>query len=672
MKKLLSLILAALLALTIVPTALAEDATELTYTPGKDLLLGEAEGLKVWLVGKKPKNFGVYDEFDNGYPLYYFRIDNDRDEYVIPKIDMTSSSLGWCGAVWHLFDAHSSEEDQLYFEVLSPNAETDEAVRTLESLTFGIKLYGSDYDSFADDADEVAPIADFGTVVVHFGSAIEAIADADAADAALEPFLGTWETCVFLFFDENGAYQGSVPSEAVMPEKGKLVIEPEGFSMYDDVGDSAPSLQGSYEIGTFKDSGENVLVLLVEPDELPFFIIDADSLGEGIPEEPLLSTGRKDSTTLGFRRVDDAQTAGGGEAAQASDEASGDAVEAQGPGEVHTDKETVKAAQQALNDAGYSCGTPDGIAGKKTAAAVSQYQEDNGLEVTGEIDDALLAALGLAAEAPEDAAEDAAASQADEDETDAVADTGTDEAEADAVADTGTDEADDDAAADTGEGDIPQAPVAANDKIPQELVRATGGLPERIDDLENRYSIGGIKALYANWETEGPAALTSLVESGSCEVNTFGYDFMPSTIVTLPSKTSIDIHWSLSWSNVLSISLQQPLPEDNIDEAGNEIEGYCMTLLRFDEAGTLPTIVVEAYKYLNDPSREIETALTVWYSVGDVGDYTSVVCGISMGAGQSDSVSLEASLDNTRYLWTGYYDPSGSLIDTEVETVALS
>lgn len=530
------------------------------------------------------------------------------------------------------------------------------------------------------------------------------------------------------------------------------------------------------------------------------------------------------------------------------------------------DKDAVKAAQQALNDAGYNCGTPDGIAGKKTAAAVSQYQEDNGLEVTGEIDVALLAALGLAEEAAEDAVEEveeaveeveeeveeaesdalagednemynkpenfaevvneymlalscylkgydtysemqpymvspmydedvsedghvtqefmgekatmmvigtklgddeygpltevtytlqgketeeinllemcaivavlvracgqmgvdeaggladvigskfdaydfdndvlstadwdrelytcdaytvqyeyinegskpyeqeikltitagqarAAAPQADEAETDANADTGTGEAEAD-VAAPQADEAETDAAADAG-----------TLGIPQELVRATGGLPERIDDLENRYSIGGIKALYANWETEGPAALTSLVESGSCEVNTFGYDFMPSTIVTLPSKTSIDIDWSLSWSNVLSISLQQPLPEDNIDEAGNEIEGYCMTLLRFDEAGTLPTIVVEAYKYLNDPSREIETALTVWYSVGDVGDYTSVVCGISMGAGQSDSVSLRASLDNTRYLWTGYYDPSGSLIDTEVETVALS
>lgn len=62
----------------------------------------------------------------------------------------------------------------------------------------------------------------------------------------------------------------------------------------------------------------------------------------------------------------------------------------------HTDKDTVKKVQQALNDAGYNCGTPDGAAGKKTKAAIMEYQAANGLEQTGVIDDALLAALGLA------------------------------------------------------------------------------------------------------------------------------------------------------------------------------------------------------------------------------------------------------------------------------------
>jgi len=61
----------------------------------------------------------------------------------------------------------------------------------------------------------------------------------------------------------------------------------------------------------------------------------------------------------------------------------------------YTDKDTVKKVQQALNDAGYNCGTPDGVAGKKTTAAITQYQTDKGLEVTATIDDALLEAMGI-------------------------------------------------------------------------------------------------------------------------------------------------------------------------------------------------------------------------------------------------------------------------------------
>ena len=80
----------------------------------------------------------------------------------------------------------------------------------------------------------------------------------------------------------------------------------------------------------------------------------------------------------------------------------------------YTDKETVKKVQQALNDAGFDCGTPDGAAGKKTKAAIEGYQTANGLEVTGVIDDALLAAMGLAdaaksgEEAPAEADEEGA------------------------------------------------------------------------------------------------------------------------------------------------------------------------------------------------------------------------------------------------------------------------
>lgn len=65
------------------------------------------------------------------------------------------------------------------------------------------------------------------------------------------------------------------------------------------------------------------------------------------------------------------------------------------PLKVYGDKATVQRAQTALNEAGYDCGTPDGIAGKGTSAAVAQYPTDHGLNVTGTITHELLIALGL-------------------------------------------------------------------------------------------------------------------------------------------------------------------------------------------------------------------------------------------------------------------------------------
>ena len=50
------------------------------------------------------------------------------------------------------------------------------------------------------------------------------------------------------------------------------------------------------------------------------------------------------------------------------------------------DAATVEQVQQALNDAGFDCGTPDGIAGEMTAAAIRAYEEANGLPADGEIE----------------------------------------------------------------------------------------------------------------------------------------------------------------------------------------------------------------------------------------------------------------------------------------------
>ena len=54
----------------------------------------------------------------------------------------------------------------------------------------------------------------------------------------------------------------------------------------------------------------------------------------------------------------------------------------------------IKAVQQALNDKGYDCGTPDGIAGSGTASAAAHFKADHGLSGDG-IDAALALTLGL-------------------------------------------------------------------------------------------------------------------------------------------------------------------------------------------------------------------------------------------------------------------------------------
>ena len=71
-------------------------------------------------------------------------------------------------------------------------------------------------------------------------------------------------------------------------------------------------------------------------------------------------------------------------------------------GEPYTDIETVLTVQEALNAAGFDCGTADGIAGSRTANAITEYQKSQGLKETGTITDEVLAALGLVQAAEEE------------------------------------------------------------------------------------------------------------------------------------------------------------------------------------------------------------------------------------------------------------------------------
>lgn len=60
-------------------------------------------------------------------------------------------------------------------------------------------------------------------------------------------------------------------------------------------------------------------------------------------------------------------------------------------------KDVVREMQSNLSAMGYDVGTPDGVAGKKTVAAVRQFQQANGLQATGTLNPATIQAIRQAA-----------------------------------------------------------------------------------------------------------------------------------------------------------------------------------------------------------------------------------------------------------------------------------
>ncbi len=55
----------------------------------------------------------------------------------------------------------------------------------------------------------------------------------------------------------------------------------------------------------------------------------------------------------------------------------------------------VKQAQQKLSDNGKDIGTPDGKMGPKTEAALKEFQQEKGLQASGQLDQETIAALDL-------------------------------------------------------------------------------------------------------------------------------------------------------------------------------------------------------------------------------------------------------------------------------------
>jgi peptidoglycan hydrolase-like protein with peptidoglycan-binding domain len=62
---------------------------------------------------------------------------------------------------------------------------------------------------------------------------------------------------------------------------------------------------------------------------------------------------------------------------------------------VKVDANVVKSAQKALNDRGYDSGTPDGVIGPRTKAAVNKFQADEGIAQSGTFDATTLSKLNV-------------------------------------------------------------------------------------------------------------------------------------------------------------------------------------------------------------------------------------------------------------------------------------
>ena len=64
------------------------------------------------------------------------------------------------------------------------------------------------------------------------------------------------------------------------------------------------------------------------------------------------------------------------------------------PGDAITNKEVIARVQEVLTRLGYDVGTPDGVAGPKTAEAIKTFERGTGMNESGKINPRLLAVLG--------------------------------------------------------------------------------------------------------------------------------------------------------------------------------------------------------------------------------------------------------------------------------------
>lgn len=105
------------------------------------------------------------------------------------------------------------------------------------------------------------------------------------------------------------------------------------------------------------------------------------------------------------------------------------------PAEVLTDTATVQKIQELLNQQGYDCGIPDGIAGANTEVAIKNYQKNFGLLETGKITNKLLESLTVQSEKSDGYTDLANSEQQTELQTDSQIESSTEDSSADVIED---------------------------------------------------------------------------------------------------------------------------------------------------------------------------------------------------------------------------------------------
>ena len=437
----------ALVTLLALITALAlgaacAEAAEFTYTPDDDLLLCEWEGIKIWLPGKQSDesffySYGVNpgeDYYWSFFNLFEVRIDNETDqEYEIHyscEIDGYAMRQEGSFPGNDFIPANESSWSISIFGTASEMAEANGLSGSeVRNIINNAKVVVLDLSicTLTDEDESFTTLHDFDPIAIRFQSesseAIETPADVESS-ADIESLYGTWIFHSRLDADGTTYDETAFIEEGYKPEELKYILGP-GYLVYEETGQYFSDHYGFKDIdgvqmkafGEWQLSNDGQRLTLSSNMTIAEQLSYAKENGhEYTPPTFLIHSDDNDlitmegpKATVTYKRAAaydpslDALYAQGNddEATAEAQEAPAEAVEAEAPeqtdspGEVHKDKATVKAAQQALNEAGYDCGTPDGVAGKNTKSAISSYQTDKGLTVTGTVTDELLASLGL-------------------------------------------------------------------------------------------------------------------------------------------------------------------------------------------------------------------------------------------------------------------------------------